>query len=192
MRGFRSASAAVIALCAATALAGAAGKEKEKDKKDAKSAKGPSPLMAAVADGNAKFAAKDYPAALEAYKKAVAVAPSDPLGHYLVAEAQLAQGNLEGGQAALSAAEKVGEKRPDVMSKVLFLEADAKEREKKWADAKTAWGRYSEWASKHGDAGAVPQTATARVQAIDDYAKLDAAYEDVRKRIAAEKTDGGK
>ncbi len=192
MRGFRAASAAVIALCAATAIAGAAGKEKEKDKKDAKSSKGPTPLMAAVADGNAKFAAKDYPAALEAYKKAIAAAPSDPLGHYLVAEAQLAQGNIADAQVALDAAEKVGEKRPDVMGKVLFLEADAKEREKKWPDAKTAWGRYNEWAAKHGDAGAIPATATARVQVIDDYAKLDAVYDDVRKRIAAEKTDGGK
>jgi tetratricopeptide (TPR) repeat protein len=192
MRGFRAAGAVVIALCAATALAGATGKEKEKDKKDAKGAKGPTPLMAAVADGNTKFAAKDFPAAIEAYKKAVQVAPTDPLGHYLVAEAQLAQGNIADAQTALSAAEKVGDKRPDVMGKVLFLEADVKEREKKWADAKTAWGRYNEWASKHGDSGAMPATATARVQAIEDWTKLDTTYDDVRKRIAAEKTDGGK
>jgi tetratricopeptide (TPR) repeat protein len=189
MRGVRLAGVLVIALCAATAIAAGG---KDKDKKDAKSSSRTTPLMVAVADGNAKFGAKDFLGALEAYKKAVSIAPNDPLGNYLVAEAQLAQGNIADAQAALAAAEKVGDKRPDVMGKVLFLQADSKEREKKWADAKTAWGRYNEWASKH-DASAVPQTATARIQAIDDYAKLDAAYEEVRKRIAAEKTaDGGK
>jgi tetratricopeptide (TPR) repeat protein len=188
MRGFRAAAVAVVALCAVTAFA--AGKDsKDKDKKDSK--KGPTPLMTAVADGNTKFAAKDFAGALDAYKKATTIDPKDPLGHYLVAEAQLAQGNIAEAQTALASAEKVGDKRPDVMGKVLFLEADSKEREKKWTDAKTAWGRYAEWASKH-DAGAMPATASGRIQAIDDYAKLDAVYEDVRKRIAAEKTDGGK
>jgi hypothetical protein len=190
MRGLRLAGVLVIALCAATAIA-AGGKDKDK-KKDAKATTRTTPLMVAVADGNAKFGAKDFPGALEAYKKAATIAPNDPIGNYLIAEAQLAQGNIADAQTALAAAEKVGDKRPDVMGKVLFLQADSKEREKKWADAKTAWGRYNEWASKH-DAGAVPQSATARIQAIDDYAKLDAAYDEVRKRIAAEKTaDGGK
>jgi predicted Zn-dependent protease len=188
MRGFRAAAVGVVALCAVTAFA-AGSKDKEKDKKDSK--KGPTPLMVAVADGNTKFAAKDFSGALDAYKKATQIDPKDPLGHYLVAEAQLAQGNIADAQVALQAAEKVGDKRPDVMSKILFLQADTKERDKKWADAKTAWGRYAEWAAKH-DAGAMPATATGRIQAIDEYAKLDQQYEDVRKRIAAEKTDGGK
>ena len=188
MRGVRASILCVIGLCAVTAFA-AGGKDKDKDKKDTK--KGPTPLMTAVADGNTKFAAKDFAGALEAYKKATTIDPKDPIGHYLVAEAQLAQGNIADAQSALATGEKVGDKRPDVMGKILFLEADTKEREKKWADAKTAWTRYAEWASKH-DAGAMPSTATGRIQAIDDYAKLDQQYEDVRKRIAAEKTDGGK
>lgn len=191
MRGFRAAAICVVGLCAVTAFAagGKDNKDSSKDKKDSK--KGPTPLMTAVADGNTKFAAKDFAGALEAYKKATTIDPKDPLGHYLVAEAQLAQGNITDAQTALATGEKVGDKRPDVMGKILFLEADTKEREKKWTDAKTAWGRYAEWASKH-DAGAMPSTATGRIQAIDDYAKLDQQYEDVRKRIAAEKTDGGK
>lgn len=189
MRRVRLAAFGVIALCAATALAAGG---KDKDKKDAKPSGRTTPLMVAVADGNAKYGAKDFTGALEAYKKAATIAPQDPIGNYLVAEAQLAQGNIADAQTALAAAEKIGDKRPDVMGKVLFLQADTKEREKKWADAKTAWAKYNEWAGKH-EAGAVPATAAARIQAIDDYAKLDASYEEVRKRIAAEKTaDGGK
>src|SRR5438094_684679 len=119
MRGFRTAAGLVIALCAATAIAAGS---KDKDKKDAKASPRTTPLMVAVADGNAKFGAKDFPGALEAYKKAVSIAPADPIGNYLVAEAQLAQGNIADAQTALAAAEKIGDKRPDVMGKVLFLE----------------------------------------------------------------------
>jgi tetratricopeptide (TPR) repeat protein len=194
MRGFRLFSVIVIALSAFVAIA--SGKDKKdlpKDKSDPTNHAALSKPMAAVALGNAKFVAKDYAASLEAYKRAVQLAPNDPLGHYLVAEAQLAQGNINEGEAALAQAEKLGDKRPDVMGKVLFLEADTKERQKKWADAKTAWSKYSEWAQKHIEAGAIPTTGAARIAAIDEAMKLDTQYEDVRKRIADEKKgDAGK
>lgn len=204
MRGFRASGAALVAVCALTALAAAAGKGKEPDKGrfDPQNRTALSRPMSLIVEGNARFAEKDYAGALAAYGKAVQLAPGDPLGHYMVAEANLAQGKLAEAEAALKAAEKAGDKRPDVLGKVMFLEADVKEREadattdakeraQRWAEARAGWARYGEWAAAHGDAGAVPQTPAARVKAIDDYAKLEAAYVEVRQRIAAEKADAG-
>jgi predicted Zn-dependent protease len=150
-----------------------------------------SEFMFTVVDGNTRFAAKDFTGALESYKKAVTLAPNDPLGHYLIAEAQLAQGNIADGEAALAQAEKLGDKRPDVLGKIYFLQADAKERQKKWEESRAAWAKYDGFAQRRGgDGGVFPQTAAARIQAIDEMVKLDKSYEDVRRRIAAEK-DGG-
>lgn len=150
-----------------------------------------SEFMATVVEGNTRFAAKDLPGALESYKNAVALSPGDPLGHYLVAETLLVQGNFADAEAALAQAEKVGDKRPDVLGKVFFLQADAKERQKKFEDARAAWTKYDGFAQRRGgDGGMFPQTAAARIQAIDEMVKLDKSYEDVRVRIAAEK-DGG-
>lgn len=175
----------------------AAGKDKSSSAKDDKQKFDPnnrtaiSELMFTVFQGNGRFSAKDYAGALESYKKAVTLAPNDPLGHYLVAEAQLAQGNVAEAEAALAQAEKVGDKRPDVLGKVYFLQADAKERQKKWEEARAAWAKYDGWAQRRGgEGGAFPQTAAARISTIDEMVKLDKAYEDVRQRIAAEK-DGG-
>jgi tetratricopeptide (TPR) repeat protein len=196
MRGFRIFAAAMLALSASALVASG----KDKDKKDTPKEQKFDPAnrtalskqMAAVVEGNAKYNEKDFAAALEAYKRATQLAPNDPLGPYLVAEAELAQGNIANAEASLAQAEKIADKRPDIMGKVLFLEADAKERQKKWADAKAGWLRYKEWSDKHLEAGVVPQTAAARIQAIDDAMKQDQTYEEVRKRIAEEKLDAGK
>lgn len=174
-----------------TAAAKKADKKPDKPKFDPSGRTAISEFTATVVDGNTRFASKDFPGALEAYKKAIALSPGDPLGPYLVAEAQLAQGNFVDAEAALAAAEKLGDKRPDVLGKVFFLQADAKERQKKWEDARAAWTKYDGFAQRRGgDGGVFPQTAAARIQAIDERIKLDKSYEDVRVRIAAEKDAG--
>jgi len=188
----RAFAAFVVAGSLLAAIASGKDEKKKETRYDPANKTALSKQMAAIVEGNAKYNERDFPAAREAYKKAVSIAPTDPLTHYMVAELELSQGNIPDGEAALQAAEKVGNARPDIMGRVLFLEADAKERQKKWADAKAGWQRYSEWAATHADAGAVPQSAAARIQAIDDYIKLDQQYEEVRKRIAEEKADGGK
>lgn len=168
-------------------------KDDKKPKFDPNNRTAISEFMSTVVDGNTRFASKDFPGALDAYKKAVGLAPNDPLGHYLVAEALLAQDKVADGEASLAQAEKLGDKRPEILGKVYFLQADAKERQKKWDEARAAWAKYDGWAQRRGgpDGGnAFPQSAAARISAIDEYVKLDKAYDDVRRRIAAEK-DGG-
>ncbi|CAN5715389.1 hypothetical protein BH09MYX1_BH09MYX1_17570 [soil metagenome] len=146
-----------------------------------------SQFMEVVVGGNGKFVTRDFPGAIEAYKKAIALAPNNPLGHYLLAEAQIASGNLTEAEAELTQADNVADKTPQVKAKVLFCIADLKERQKKWDDAKTAWQKYADWSQAHGDSGAMPQTAAARISAIDEAIKQDKAYDIVRQRIATEK-----
>ena len=145
--------------------------------------------MEMVAQANAKATSRDFPGATELYRKAIQLQPANPLGHYLLGEVQLVQGNLTEAEASMNQADNVGDKNPNVKAKVLFVLADLKERQKKWDDAKAAWTRYNEYAANH-DAGAMPASAAARIQAIDDMLKQDKAYEIVRQRILAEK-DGG-
>lgn len=151
-----------------------------------------SPFMETIALGNTKYIARDFPAAIETYRKAIALQPTHPLGHYLLAEAQLASGNLTEAEASFVAADNVADREPGVKVKVLFCLADLKERQKKWDEAKVAWQHYNDYGQAHGDAGAMPASATARIQAIDDALKQDKAYEAVRARIAAEKDGGAK
>jgi tetratricopeptide (TPR) repeat protein len=150
-----------------------------------------SQFMEMVALGNAKYISRDFPAAIETYRKAIALQPTQPLGHYLLGEAQLASGNATEAEASFLAADNVADRDPRVKVKVLFCLADLKERQKKWDDAKTAWQRYNDYAQAHGDAGAMPASATMRIQAIDEALKQDKAYEAVRARIAADKADAG-
>ena len=152
-----------------------------------------SQFMEIVGKGNEKYNAKDYPAAIDTFKRAITLNPRHPLGSYLLGEAYLASGNLGEAEAAFKAAEEQNDpKLPLVRSHVLFAVADCYEREKKWELARTAWQAYTEHAAKLGaDGGAHPQSGAARIKAIDDWLKLDKQYEIVRQRIAAEKADAG-
>jgi tetratricopeptide (TPR) repeat protein len=152
-----------------------------------------SQFMETVGKGNALYAAKDYPGAIDTFKKAIQLNPRQPLGSYLLGEAYLATGNLGEAEAAFKAAEELNDpKQPLVRSHVLFALADCYERERKWEPARTAWQAYAEHAAKLGpDGGAHPQSGAARIKAIDDALKQDKASEIVRQRIAAEKSDSG-
>jgi len=150
-----------------------------------------SKFMETCSQGNAKFISRDFPGAIEVYRKAIQLQPTNPLGHYLLGEAQSASGNLAEAEASWTNADNLGDKDPPVKTKLLFVLADLKERQKKWDDAKTGWQRYAQYVTAHADAGGSAATADARIKAIDDFLKLDKSYDIVRQRIAAEK-DGGK
>ena len=153
-----------------------------------------SQFMELVGKGNEKYAAKDYPSAVDLFKKAIQQSPRNPLGPYVLGEAYLATNSLAEAEASFKEAEELNDAKtpPLVRSHVLFAVADCYEREKRWEQARTAWQTYTEHASKLGaEAGAHPQSGVARLKAIDDYMKLDKQYEIVRQRIAAEKVDAG-
>ncbi len=139
----------------------------------------------ALADGSAKYAARDFPGSIQAFQKAIELSPKNALGHYLLGEAQLAAGNATEAEAAWNrAALEVTDKEAALKAKVLFVLADLKERQKKWDDAKTAWQAYVDEAGKSPDAKAFPGSGQSRQQKIDDMQKQDKAYAVVRQRIA--------
>jgi tetratricopeptide (TPR) repeat protein len=186
------ATALVLALVAAAPVALADGKGSERRRGEAPAADATSgAYRAACADGNTKYAARDFPAAIEAYRKAIEHDPKNPLGFYLLGEAQLAGGNLTEAEASWNRASlEAGEKEPALRAKILFVLADLKERQKKWDEARAAWQVYLDWASKYPNAGAFPGSAQSRQQVIDTVVKLDKAYAVVRQRIADTKAGG--
>ncbi|HEY2365857.1 MAG TPA: tetratricopeptide repeat protein [Polyangiaceae bacterium] len=151
-----------------------------------------SKFMETCGQGNAKFMSRDFAGAIEMYRKAIQLQPVNPLGHYLLGEAQSASGNLTEAEASWTNADNLGDKDPPTKTKLLFVLADLKERQKKWDDAKAGWQRYAQYVAAHPDAGGSAATSDARIKAIDDMLKQDKAYDIVRQRIAAEKADAGK
>jgi tetratricopeptide (TPR) repeat protein len=150
-----------------------------------------SKFMEVCIQGNGKYVARDFAGAIDLYRQATQLAPKNPLGHYLLGEAQLAAGNVGEADASFTtASNEANDKNRGLRAKILFCLADVKERQKKWDEAKATWKSYIEYAQKL-DGGAFPASGTARIQAIDDMLKQDKAYDIVRQRIAAEK-DGGK
>jgi tetratricopeptide (TPR) repeat protein len=145
----------------------------------------------ACAQGNAKYGARDFQGAIAEYRVAIELDAKNPLGHYLLGEAQLAAGNVPEAEASWNRALAASsDKDPAMHARILFVLADLKERQWKWDDAKTAWQAYLEYANRFPNAGAFPASAHSRQQVIDAMLKQDKTYEIVRKRIAEAK-DGG-
>jgi len=170
----------------------AAGKDGGSDKYDPNNRTHISKFVETIVRGNAKAVSRDFPGAIEIYREAIQLDPQNPLGHYLLGEAQSANNNLTEAEASWTQADNLGDKAPDVKTRVLFCLADLKERQKKWDDAKAAWQRYQQYVGAHGDAGGFGASAEARITAIDEAMKQDKAYDIVRQRIAAEKAEAGK
>jgi len=191
---FRTLVAGALA-AGALGLAPATARAQGERRDDARSAS-PGPAVSAARykeacrQGNAKVAARDLPAAIDSYRKAIEIDPKNPLAHYLLGEAQLAAGSLAEADAAWNrAALESGEKDPALRAKVLFVLADLREREKKWDDARASWQVYLDWLAKYPKAGGFPASAQARQQAIDAATTQDKNYQVVRQRIAD--TKGG-
>jgi tetratricopeptide (TPR) repeat protein len=172
----------LVAACALSANAFADGN----DKYDPENRTHISKFMETVVEGNAKLVSRDFPAAIEVYRRAIQLQPMNPLGHYMLGQAQSAAGNSSEAEASYMQADSVGDKAPSVKVKALFCLADLKERQKKWEEAKTAWERYKQFIAEHAGAGGAPASADARILAIDTAMKQDKAYDVVRQRIAAE------
>jgi tetratricopeptide (TPR) repeat protein len=150
-----------------------------------------SQFMETCVAGNAKYVAHDIAGAIDLYKRAIVLSPKNPLGHYLLGEAQLGAGNVaEADSEWKLALESADDKNPNMKIHILFVVADLKERQRKWDEAKTAWQAYGEYATKHPDAGASPSSSSSRQQVIDDMLRQDKLYDVVRQRIAAEKEGG--
>jgi tetratricopeptide (TPR) repeat protein len=180
-----AAAVVVPALALAPAAARAGSKAAGRDAPPPAARSAPSrEYMRTCSQGNAKYAARDFGGAIEQYQKAIELSPDQPLGHYLLGEAELAAGSLTDADAAWTRASQGSTEDPAMHARVLFVLADLKERERRLDDARAAWEAYLDWAAQYPSAPAFPASAKARLQAIDAVLELDRSYEGVRKRIA--------
>jgi tetratricopeptide (TPR) repeat protein len=145
----------------------------------------------ACKEGNGHYAARDFVGAIAAYQKAIEIDPNNALGHYFLGEAQLAGGNLVEAEAAWNRASIAATaKQGALRTRVLFVLADLKERQKKWDEARAAWQVYLDWVARFPDVGGYPGSALSRQQVIDAMQKQDKAYIVVRQRITDTKAGG--
>jgi len=158
--------------------------------KPAGASKSQAEFIDAINQGCLKYVAKELPASVELFRKAVQIEPRNPLGYYLLGEALLGSGSLPDAETAWLQGEQVADAGPpSVHAKLLFVMADLRERQGRWDDAKVAWKRYADFATQTADAGAYPESADARIRDTEAMQKQDKDYVIVRKRIRDE--DGG-
>jgi tetratricopeptide (TPR) repeat protein len=185
--------ATALALVSVQALAdgtgssgsGTSGTRKKSSDVPADTSSGSGNFKPSITDGSTKYAARDFPGAIAAFQKAIEADPKNPLGHYFLGEAQLANNNLTEAEAAWTRASlESADKDPALRARILFVLADLKERQKKWDDARAAWQVYLDWAAKYPEAKAFTGSGQSRQQMIDAMTKQDKAYAVVRQRIA--------
>lgn len=150
----------------------------------------PRPFIEACGRGASQYAARDFAAAAETFRKASDAYPQSGLGPYLLGEALLASGDLAGAEEAWKRAAASSEDQPVLHARALFVLADAKEREKRWDDAKSAWQAYRAWSDRYPAANAFVASARARTDVIARFVADQRVAESVRRRIA-ETQDGG-
>jgi hypothetical protein len=156
----------------------------------ASAATGRAAFIDAINQGSVKYVAKDIPVAIDFFRKATQLEPQNPLGYYLLGEAFLGSGSLPDAEAAWLQGEQVASSGPpSVQAKLLFVLADLRERQGRWADSKVAWKRYADFAAQNGDAGVFPESAARRIRDTEAMQKQNKDYAIVRKRIRDE--DGG-
>jgi tetratricopeptide (TPR) repeat protein len=173
-------AAAAIALGNLTAVAD----PPKQIRRDPLNKKGISPYMELVVKGDHQFVARDVPAAIATYQKAIETDPEQMLAFYRLGEAQQDSGNLDEADKAWQTA--LGKKGPnDLKAKVLFVIAGLRERQHRWQDGKDAWTAYSAFLEANPKVHGYPATAADRIKQADRRMKDEIDYGKVKERIAA-------
>ncbi|HOU92353.1 MAG TPA: tetratricopeptide repeat protein [Polyangiaceae bacterium] len=162
----------------------------EQVRKDPQGIKGISPYWEAIREGDGAYVARDYPAAIAAFKRAVGLMPQKALAHYRLGQALLASGATAEAEQAYQAALRFAED-PTMKAKALFVLADLRERQRDLPGAAEGWTAYSGPAQAPG-ANGYPATATARKAAIARWQETEAGYAKVKERIAARVAEADK
>ncbi|MDI1482597.1 hypothetical protein [Polyangium sp. y55x31] len=150
--------------------------------KDPENKKGISPYMEAIKKGEDAFVARDFPSAVTAFQDAIKLDSTKMLGFYRLGEAQLAAGKPEEAEAVWNVA--LNKDGPaDLKSKVLFVLADLRERQRKLDVGKEAWAKYAQFLKDQADAKGYPGTPEERQKVIDRRVKDEKDYAAVKERI---------
>lgn len=152
-------------------------------RRDPKGFSGISPMWEAIGKGDSAVLARDYDAAIAAYREAITKNPQNALGHYRMGEAQVLKGDLKEAQAAFEAALRFVGKDRALAAKVLFRLADLNERAKNWDQAIARWNAYSEFAKAAEGAKVYPASADERRKRVSEWKQREAESAAVKERI---------
>lgn len=144
---------------------------------------GPSPYSSTVQKGDSAYIARDFDAAIAAYRQEIEKHPNGALGHYRMGEAELAKGNFAEAEESWQTALRFAEKDPHLKSKILFVLADLKERQKAYDEAVERWKTYQQHAESTPAAKGYPATAAERIKRVEEWKKVSADAADVKARI---------
>ncbi len=173
---------------ATSAAAPAVGPSGKPIRRDPEGRSGIAPYTEAVVKGQGSFAARDFPGAVSAFQDAIKLDPTAMLGFYLLGEAQLEAGKPDEADAAwTSGLSKKGTE--ELNSRILFVLADLKERQKNWTGAKDAWAAYQAYLQSHTTVKGYAATAEDRIKRIDQRIKDEKDYGAVKERIKAREAE---
>jgi hypothetical protein len=152
--------------------------------KDPQGRAGISPYMELINKGEASFIARDFAGAVVQFQEAIKLDGQKMLAFYRMGEAQLAAGKPEEADAIwTSGLNKEG--TPSMKARILFCLADLKERQKKFDQAKDAWGKYAQFLKDNAqEAKGYALTPEERIKVIDRHEKDLKDYTAVKERIA--------
>jgi tetratricopeptide (TPR) repeat protein len=152
-------------------------------RRDPHGIKGISPCQEAVKKGDNAFVARDFDAALAAYREAISSEPENALGHYRAGEAQLAKGDLAEAEAAFVAGLRFVNADAPLKAKLEFALADVRERQKNYDDAIAKWTDYQTLSTEQKEAQGFTASAVERKRTLEAWKKLSADSADVKARI---------
>lgn len=152
-------------------------------RRDPRGRKGISPFREAVQRGDAAVLARDFDAAIAAYRDALAKESENALGYYRIGEAQLLKGDVHEAEVAFTAGLRVvAAADSSLKAKLQFVLADLRERQKAYDEASAKWGEYEAFTTSQKDTG-FPASASERKKVVETWKKLSADAAAVKARI---------
>ena len=152
-------------------------------RRDPAGIKGISPFWEALNKGDSALIARDFEAALAAYREAITKEPQNALGHYRIGEAEIAKGDLKEADQAFQAGLRFVGANSALKAKLEFAIADLRERQQAYDDASNAWTDYEKHTTDDKNAKGFPATATERKKVIEAWKKTSAESLEVKARI---------
>jgi hypothetical protein len=167
-------------------------------RRDPAGVRGLSPFQETLARGREAFQKQDLAGAIAHFQQATTLDDKQVLGYLLLAQVQLAKGELDAAAGTAALARKAQQGTPTHSSKALMLTADLAERavpgpaakatvealQPKLDAAKEAWDGYAGYVAGQSKAPDYRASATERKKQIDARLEREKAYVIVKQRIA--------
>ena len=167
----------------ASATHGGSGSTANGTRRDPNGLRGLSPTWEAIGRGDRAVLARDYDAAIAAYRDAISKNPQNALAFYRVAEAQKLKGDLtEADSTYRSALGFVGTDTA-LKAKILFCLADLSERAKDLDQAGQRWTAYEAFIETAEQANAYPASAAERKKRLQEWKQISSDAVAVKQRI---------